>query len=158
MKSIYFARHSFAENSYSKPDYEREITNEGFNKIEEQCQLINKHNLNIDLIICSSATRTLQTARFYKQKLRMKNEIIDLDWLYEAYPTHRFLELVQGQDANCQSVMIVAHNPTISLMASNFNHSRNYELFPAGIIKMDFDVEIWQYVDIRLAKESLYLE
>ena len=158
MKSIYFARHSFAENSYSKPDFEREITNEGFERIEQQCKLINKHKLQISLIICSSATRAMQTARYFKKNLQISKGIIGLDWLYEDYSTHSFLELIQEQDDKIQSLMVVAHNPSISIIATNFNNSRNYELMPGGIIKMDFDVDNWQDVEIREAKEALYLK
>ena len=157
MKSIYFARHSFAENTYSKSDFEREITNEGYDRIDSQCQLIENQKLNVDLIICSSATRTVQTAKYIKQKLNITNTILNLDWLYEEYPTHQLLELIQGQTNQIDSIMIVAHNPTISIMATNFSNSKNYELMPAGIIKMDFDVNNWKDIDIRKAKEALYL-
>ena len=158
MKSIYFTRHSFAENTYSKPDFERQITQEGFKRIESQSLLINKLDFKIDLILCSSAKRTVQTAQYLKEKLKIEKNVIQLDWLYEEYPTHKFLELIQKQDNTIQSLMIVAHNPTISFMATNFNNSKNYELMPAGIIKMDFDVQNWRDIDIRQAKDSFYLK
>jgi len=158
MKSIYFTRHSFAENTYSKPDFERQITQEGFKRIESQSLLINKLDFKIDLILCSSAKRTVQTAQYLKEKLKIEKNIIQLDWLYEDYPTHKFLELIQKQDNTIQSLMIVAHNPTISIMATNFNNYENYDLMPAGVIKMDFDVQDWCDIDIRQSKNGLYLK
>jgi len=157
MKTIYFARHSFAEISYSKSDFEREITREGFDKIEEQCDILSKEKAKIDLIICSSAKRTIQTAKYIKLLLKINKDIIDLDWLYEEYPSYQFLELIQNQSKKIESLMIVAHNPTISVMASNFNLSKNYELMPSGIIKMDFDVSNWDDIELRSGKESLFL-
>ena len=158
MKSVLLARHSYAESSFSKSDFEREITKEGFKRIEEQVALIKQLNLKIDLIICSSATRTIQTAQHYKSLLNIEAEILDYQWLYEEYLTHELLDLIQKQDNDFDSVMIIGHNPNISVMATNFNHSRNYQFAPGAIVKLDFDIDDWSKLEIRKGKENIYLK
>jgi len=158
MKSILFARHSFAEYSFDKKDFDRTITSEGFSKIESQANLLKKRNCKIDLIISSSAQRTMQTALQFKELLNIKTNIVNYKWLYEAYTTQNILDLFQSISNHHQSVLLIAHNPSISVMASNFNHSKNYMFNPASIVKFDFNIEQWKDLDIRTGQEEFYLD
>ena len=110
MKSILISRHSFAEDSFSKPDFEREITKQGFKRIETQAKRLKENKVKVDLIICSSAKRTKQTALYYKELLSIDPEIVDYPWLYEEYPTYQLLNLIQSQSNRHQTIMIVGHN------------------------------------------------
>jgi len=158
MKSILFTRHSFAEYSYYKKDYDREITSEGFSKILEQAQILKDKNIYIDLIISSSAKRALQTAKEFKKHLNIKSDIIEYDWLYEDYTTQDITELLQKISNDKSSIMLIAHNPMISVMASKFNHSKNYLFNPTSIVKFDFNINLWEQINVRTGKEDFYLE
>ncbi len=157
MKSIFFTRHSFTEYSYDKNDIDRTLTPEGFDRINDQCKLLNLKSEKIDCIISSSALRAKQTALELKSKLGINTGIIYLDWLYESYTTHDLLELFHSLTDAYQNVMMIAHNPTISYMASNFDHSRKYVFNPCSILKLNFEIDNWTQLEIRLGKNDYYL-
>jgi phosphohistidine phosphatase len=100
----------------------------------------------------------MQTARYYRSLLSIEADIIDHKWLYQEYLTLKFLDLIQKQNDNINSIMIIGHNPNISIMATNFNHSKNYQFAPGAIVKLDFDINNWSKLDIREGKESLFLK
>ncbi len=158
MKSIYFARHSFTEYSYQKKDFDRTLTKEGFSKIKQQAILLKKQSSQIDLIISSSAKRALQTAQEFKKLLNIESDIISYKWLYEGYTTQNILELFQNISNENSSVMLIAHNPSISIMANNFNHSKNYIFNPASIVNFNFEITQWKKLNIRIGQEAFFLE
>jgi len=157
MKSIYLVRHSYTEYSYEKKDINRALTQEGFERITTQINLI-KSNFKPDIIVSSSALRAQQTALEFKKQLKINSEILFLDWLYEHYTTQDLLDLFQSFPNTINSIMLIAHNPTISVMATNFNHSMNYQFNPCSILKLDFEVEQWNSLDIRAGKENFFLD
>lgn len=157
MKSIYFARHSFAESSYSGSDFERKITPKGFSRIEEQALLLNSLNTKIDHLISSQAMRAQETADQYKTLLNIQSKAVHY-WLYESFLTQEFLEFIQQQNPKHQSIMIVGHNPTISFMASHFSHQKNYNFYPGAILKLDFEADTWSEIELRTGTESVYLK
>ena len=158
MKSIFLIRHSFTEYSSDKNDIDRSLTAEGYHRISEQSKILNSKSEKIDLIISSSALRAQETALELKLKLRINTDIKFIDWLYNTYTTQDLLELFQSISEEYQNVIIIAHNPTISYMATNFNHAKNYVFNPCSILKLDFDIDEWNMLDIRSGTESYYLD
>ena len=158
MKSIYLVRHSYTEYSYNKPDTERKLTQEGFQRIDEQMAKLKLKSAFVDIIISSSALRAKQTAQEIKKQLKLEQEILYLDWLYENYTTQDLLDYLQSLANTINSVMLIAHNPTISVMASNFNHSQNYMFMPCALLKLDFGIEHWKDISARAGQVDFYLE
>lgn len=158
MKSIVLIRHSYAEYSYNKNDFDRELTTEGFDRIRTQAQQLKNKSQKFDLIVTSSALRAKQTAEKLKTYLNINNNIVIEDWLYQDYTTQDLLELFQSFANQYQSVILIAHNPSISAMASNFSHSSNYIFNPCSILKLDFATDEWKNLNVRTGKEDFYLE
>ncbi len=158
MKSIFLIRHSYTEYSYDKKDIDRSLTTEGYNRINDQCKILNIKSEKIDLIISSTALRAQQTAIKLKSELSINTDIKFIDWLYKSYTTQDLLELFQSIPKGYRNVIIVAHNPTISYMATNFNYNRNYIFNPCSVLKLDFEIDKWEMLNIRSGKESYYLD
>lgn len=156
MKAIYLVRHSIAETVFSKPDFERCITEEGYTRIEEQINKLKRKKDSIDLIICSSARRTAQTAKALQMGLGVEQKIKDFKWLYEDYPSYQFIDFIKAQNNSYNTIMIVAHNPSISSMASLLSDSKSYEFYPGGILKLNFNTSEWRSVNIRMGKKSYF--
>jgi len=157
MKSIYFARHSFADSNYSDSDFEREISQEGFLRIEEQIELMQQFDINIDHLITSQAVRTQQTTNRYESFLNIHSKEIHY-WLYESYLTQEFLEFIQKQNPKHNEIMVVGHNPTISFMGSHFSNKKNYSFYPGAILKLDFNIDDWASIELRSGLEDFYLK
>lgn len=157
MKSVFLVRHSFAEYSYSKSDFDRELSSEGYQQIAEQYAIIENKKESIDLIISSSAVRARQTAEDFEKRLKINNDIVFLDWLYNAYAIDDLIHLLQSISNTSQSVMLIAHNPTISAIANQFLPSTYYMFNPCGILKLTFEIDDWKQLNAFDGKEDYFL-
>ncbi len=157
MKSIVFMRHSFAENAYNKPDFEREILAGGFDKIEQQALSLKSKNIVFDCVISSSAVRTQQTCRYILQKMKLNITPILEDWIYHDYTTADFLQYIQHISDEYQQLLFVGHNPSISVLAAQMNDSDFFAFQPASVLKLNFNIDSWQDIQARSGKVDFFL-
>lgn len=144
-------RHSKAQKENFSNDFERVLTAEGINRINFLYDnYLNNFNLNIDLIITSSAKRTLETAKLMKDKLRLKADIKKFKNIYSNNYEQNY-DYFFSLDEHINSVLFVAHNPAISDMASNFLHEDIY-LKTASIIAFEFDILKWEDLFLKNPK------
>jgi phosphohistidine phosphatase len=73
-----------------------------------------------ELVLCSTATRTRQTAERVMAELSQPPPVEYLRVLYEASPAD-VVEQLHAVDAAVGSVMVVGHNPTIEILASTLD-------------------------------------
>lgn len=116
MPTLLLARHARAEAPrHGLSDHARELTDEGREHATRLGQRLAEAGLVPDLVLVSSATRTVQTWELISQSMPGVEARIEDD-LYESAPG-RYLAVV-GTAGDATTVLVVGHEPTTSTVAT----------------------------------------
>ncbi len=114
MKQIIIVRHAKAEQSLTKTDYDRMLTNRG---IQDATNMALRHKELLSIVDCyitSSAVRALTTAQLFATQAGLAHKhIIPLHELYHASALKLTACISQIHNA-LQCIIIFAHNPGIT--------------------------------------------
>ncbi|MCK9374356.1 MAG: histidine phosphatase family protein [Sulfuricurvum sp.] len=118
MKTLYLIRH--AKSDWENPaldDFERPLNKRGEKNAPFMGEILAKHQIHPDLILCSPALRAKTTALKIAEKVGYKGKKIDYrESLYLA--DIRAIEaLLQSLCTSDNTVFIVGHNPGLTLFA-----------------------------------------
>lgn len=131
MRTLILLRHAQAllPNSSGK-DFNRKLSSVGEVDALLQAQRLYKAALQPDFILCSPATRTLQTAEIFCNALKMAYSHSHISpqpvtSLYHANATGYINEIRSKTPVSAQCVLIVGHNPSIEDCALFFAKDSN---------------------------------
>ncbi|HWA32856.1 MAG TPA: histidine phosphatase family protein [Cyclobacteriaceae bacterium] len=156
-KIIFVLRHAqSAGKQGGQQDYDRVLTPTGEADARALGKKLQAGNFNPDLILASAAVRTKQTTDLVNESLRISEQKIHLKKdLYEALMTH-WMDYIHLLPDNENSVLLVGHNPWLSMLASNFAGSM-LELGPCELIGFEFTVTRWSEISFS-GKEILRIK
>ena len=147
MKTVYIVRHAKSSwDSFDVADHERTLLPVGIKKTKKIIAFLNDKNVEAELIISSSAVRARETAKLiadgigYNSDLIVKNKA-----LYHAYADDIYTELF-SVDNSVNSVMIVAHNPTLTDFVNDFVEPEIMNLPTSGVVCVNFDTDSWENI------------
>ena len=156
MKRLFLLRHAKAVPAESGiEDFDRTLMLSGMQDAGAMARYLSKSEYAVDLILCSSAARTMQTAELVVQQLECEIEYRDA--LYLAEPA-KILAAVRGAPAGISRLMVVGHNPGLEAAAAllarepvrrkeRARHEALEEKFPTCALAItDFDVGRWHDV------------
>jgi phosphohistidine phosphatase len=156
MKRLFLLRHAKAVPAESGiDDFDRTLMLSGMQDAGAIARYLRKSDYAVDLILCSAAARTLQTAELMLQELEC--EIEYRDNLYLAEPA-KILATVRGAPVGVSALMVVGHNPGLEACAAllareplrrkeRVRHEALEEKFPTcALAILDFDVGRWRDV------------
>ncbi len=157
MKVLYLMRHAKSSWSFDDlTDKERPLNNRGREDAPVMGQALAKRNTHLDLIVASPAVRTLSTAALVAQELRYPHEHIKVDErIYEAEVAD-LLAVVRELPDETSSVLLVAHNNTITDFANVLSTNQIEEMPTAGIVCLHFNCAHWAEVDRANAEFYFY--
>lgn len=150
MRTLYLLRHAESPMSFAQKDSERSLSDYG----RQQAGQIAIHLKDIDLALCSSATRTQETLENAINSGASAKEIKMIDNLYNA-SMETILDEIRS--ANAQNLLIVAHNPGIHLTAHSLaksDQSLAYEKLsvsypPCSLTILKCDIKDWALLEKR---------
>jgi len=156
MKRLFLLRHAKAQPADGgTEDFDRTLMLSGMQDAAAMAHHLRKSDHKINLILCSSSARTIQTAELVLHEL--KAEIEYRDNLYLADPA-KIMAAVRGAPANVASLMVVGHNPGLEDCATMLarepvrrkersRYEQLEEKFPTcALAILDFDVGRWRDV------------
>ncbi|WP_462248291.1 SixA phosphatase family protein [Ekhidna sp.] len=145
-RKIYLIRHSYAEDSRGKRDFDRQLTLEGQSTIRALGRHLINQNFNPDIILCSSSVRTTETAVNLIEELEMNEGVVEYkDVIYNA-SVREMLEVLNNVPNNYKSVAIIGHNPTITFFGEYLSGSIIGNMEPAGIVTIKLEKLKWNEV------------
>ena len=155
MKRLLLLRH--AKSSRDNPrlqDFDRPLAKRGREAAPEIGRHMRKAGWLPDLVLCSTAKRTQETAELVLAELGGKAEMRLVDGLYLAAP-EQMLKEIHAVEAKAGTLLVVAHNPGTALLAnylaaSGDKHAihRLREKFPtAGLAVFDVDANSWSKLE-----------
>jgi len=145
MKTIYIVRHAKSSwGDFDVSDHERTLMPIGIKKTKKVIGFLKRENVSVDLIISSSAVRAFETAKLIADAIGYDSDLIVKNkTLYHAGVDDVYNELF-AIDNSINSVMIVAHNPTLTDFVNEFVESPITNLPTTGVVSVSFDVDSWE--------------
>ncbi len=145
MKILYLVRHSKSSwKDLSLNDFDRPLNKRGKKDALAMGDYLTKMKVDIDLIISSPAKRALETSRILTKKFSFNKKIQLEQTLYEGN-LKNILSMIMNIDEQFQNVMLIGHNPVLTVLA-NYLLNENIDNIPtSGIVAIKFSSD-WRTI------------
>ncbi|MBO7495844.1 MAG: histidine phosphatase family protein [Salinivirgaceae bacterium] len=146
-KSIIIMRHALSENGgWLMPDADRHILPEGIRQTEEVARKMLDSGLVPDMVWTSHAQRAIETAQVVLETLNVDVEQQILRILY-GEEEESVIEAVCLCDNSTECLLVVAHNPLVSRLASRLSGSSVFGWFATSdLVWLEFDTDDWSKI------------
>ncbi|MGH6962525.1 MAG: SixA phosphatase family protein [Dongiaceae bacterium] len=153
MKTLYLFRH--AKSSWTNndaEDFDRPLAPRGRRAAPAMAAHMRKQGYVPDLVLCSPARRTRETAALVQPVLGTAIPLRFDDKLYLASAEH-ILRQVQAVEDKVRRLLVIGHNPGLQRLAARLAddahaRARLGRKFPtAGLAVFEFDVRQWNDIE-----------
>ena len=144
---LYLLRHAEStEKLPGQPDKDRELTSRGVRETLLIGSYLYKENASFDTVLCSTATRARTTAGLMADAMKFQTEkIVEEEALYDA-STRTFFQFISQLNDQYQTILCVAHNPSISYLAESLTKAEIGDMPPSGLVIIKFNIQSWKEV------------
>lgn len=157
MKRLVIFRHAKAGPHDEAHDKQRALAERGRNDAALMGRAMRDRGYLPDLVLCSSAKRTVETWEHAAPALGAKPDIRFLDELYDA-PDKSVLKTIRDVKASAPVLMYIGHNPGLENLARKLVRKPGdaekkqiaamEKKFPTSAVAViDFDVSAWSKID-----------
>jgi len=133
-KRLFLLRHAHSPSVPGMRDMDRELSAQGIEQAAALGQHMKENNFVPDMVLCSSAPRTRKTLGGVLQSIDVAN-VKYLPILYTG-SVGDYLEQIQRCDDTYDSILVVAHNPSIyglvALLAETNDEAMAHRLTVSG--------------------------
>jgi phosphohistidine phosphatase len=146
-KHIILIRHAQAEGIQSGlKDIERRLTSEGSKDAMRMGKLLFEGNIIPDLILSSSAERTIETTRYICEQLDFDFDNVAFEEdLYES-SVRLLVKSIEKINSEHKCVFLIAHNPSISYLAEYLTGEVIGNLPPCGVVNLSSEIDSWKEI------------
>jgi len=144
MKTLFLLRH--AKSSWADPDlkdFERPLSSRGAQDVPLMAERFLSRHAGVDSIVCSPATRTKSTAKALAKLINYPtDEIVSNPELYFA-GAPMFLKAVRLVDDECDSAMLIGHNPAITDFVNEMAGCDINNIPNCGLVELSLPIDHW---------------
>ncbi len=145
MKTLYLMRHAKSSWKHAElNDLERPLLEKGLKRTRLIIDFLKSNNVDIELIICSHATRSLETARIIAHAFGISNDNFRVEKAVYMADAESLTDQLYDLPSGVDKVMIVGHNPAITNLANNFLKEKIDYLPTSGVIAIAFSTDRWE--------------
>jgi phosphohistidine phosphatase len=164
MLTLSLLRHAKSSwKDMSIPDHGRALNDRGKVEAPLMGKAMNKHGLDPDLVLCSTARRTRDTLALVLPELKTEPKVLYVDGLYHGTPAE-MLHILKTDGAGASQVLMIGHNPELQTFALDLIGSGpkllksklEDKLPTAGLIVLRFLTGTWS-VAVKSGKLELFL-
>jgi phosphohistidine phosphatase len=141
MKNLYLLRHANTFPS-TENDKDRILTPKGVKEIKAISLQEHLKESQIDIVLCSTSTRTTQTLHHLEDFL-YKNFYTEFKEKLYNPKSEDLLSEIQGTPDHFTNLLTISHNPAISDIANYLLKDSNISLGTAHIVKIGLDIDSW---------------
>lgn len=149
MKKLFLIRHAKSSWANSdESDFSRPLNERGKNDSKKMAALFSSRKIKIDLILCSTALRTRQTAIYFSDALDFSEKNIHyMDELYHA-SSDSIYSTISKIENEFSSVLVFCHNPGITDFVNTLNDNIHLDNMPTcSIFGVEFNNADWKEFD-----------
>lgn len=146
-RQLYLLRHAQTlEKRQDEKDVDRMLTPIGFQNANRMGMNLKNKQVQPDIIICSAAMRTQQTAEsiaehvsYDSNKVHVNSEVYDAS-------IRTLLSVVNNLKDEWRTVVLIGHNPSISYLAEYITGEAVGNMSTCGLVNIQFKLDHWQEV------------
>ncbi len=160
MKRLCLLRH--AKSDWSNPgldDFDRPLNERGLKTADFMARFIASSPWRPDGVLCSTACRARETFAPLQRLLGHKVSAQFSDKLYHALPDELLEQARELAPDHVQTLLIVAHNPGLSLLAADLMPTQDDESLAqgdgvptAGFLVFELDIQSWRDIELKPAR------
>ncbi|WP_339704125.1 histidine phosphatase family protein [Algoriphagus aquimarinus] len=143
MKQLFLLRHGEAGFSQGS-DFQRQLTKKGRENLIRMGESLDEKLKSVDLMYCSSAQRTMETADLIGKRITIKESIFTRD-IYQGNLVD-MISLLEKTSSSVDSCLFVGHNPTISLLLAHISDENYLGLQPGMMAVIDLEISDWKMI------------
>ncbi|MTI21024.1 histidine phosphatase family protein [Fulvivirga sp. RKSG066] len=146
-KTLFLLRHARASDRLiGQKDFDRELDSIGLQNSTRMGINFSHKAVHFDMIMSSPAMRAKQTASLVSEQIKYDTKKIHLnEEIYEA-SVRTLLQVINRLKDEWTTVLIVAHNPSISYLAEYLTGSEIGDMTTCGVCHLEFETESWAEV------------
>jgi phosphohistidine phosphatase len=144
-RSLILIRHTKSSwADFSLPDFDRPLKKDRTEDAKNMAKYLKELNVKPNLILCSPAKRTKQTAEYFCEKLKYDFGKIHFDErLYES-SAEEYMSVIRETDEEVKTLVVIGHNPSITDFANQFLESKIDEVPTTGVVWLQFKNSDWE--------------
>lgn len=147
MKKLYIVRH--AKSSWKFPeldDFDRPLNKRGKRDAPRMGQFLKEKDLQVDMLLSSSAARAKRTAEILADSLSLPANKIKFDReIYES-DTMGLQKIVSRLDDRYTDAMLVGHNPGMTYFANMLANIRIDNIPTCGVVCVNLKISSWKEI------------
>lgn len=143
MKQLFLLRHGEASFSQGS-DFQRQLTKKGRENLIRLGKSLDQKHMYVDLMYCSSAERTMQTADLIRKTIPIKESIFTKD-IYHG-DLGDIISLLEKTSSSVNTCLLIGHNPVISLLLSHLSDENYLGLQPGMMAILDLEIADWKMI------------
>lgn len=144
MKILTLVRHAKSSWEDSKiSDRERPLNKRGEHDAPMMGKRVVAAGIRPSLILSSPAVRAWTTAKIIAQEIGYPREFLQRENSLYLASLDNIIDVLIAQDAEFNSVMIVGHNPGITIFANYLSPGLTDNLPTAGVVSVGFEQDDW---------------
>lgn len=144
MKKLLLIRH--AKSSWKQAetaDFDRPLNKRGLQDAPMMGKRLAANRAAPDLLLSSPANRAISTAIKLAEALQYSEAKIQIEpKIYEA-STKDLLQIIQNLPDTVQDVILVGHNPAISMLSSRLNGGITHDMPTCGVAQLELPITHW---------------
>jgi phosphohistidine phosphatase len=155
MKTLVIIRH--AKSSWSNADlndHDRPIKGKGRDRTHKVAGYLKEHNIVPDLMVSSTAVRTVETASIIAHELNYPLESIVCEKTFYHANVSSITDYLFGLNNDVDTVFIFGHNPTFTHLSNNFVDDPIDWLPTTGTVCINFDTDKWEKIMLANRKTN----
>ncbi len=145
MKTLYIIRHAKSFwAGFNQTDHERQLSETGREHIQKIVEFLRTKAVRPQVILASSARRTIDTARWLSDGLGLKEEIIRSEPALYLADEEKISEEIGLQSDDFNQLMVIGHNPGITDFVNLFLKNPIDLLPTSAVVCFTFDTTEWE--------------
>lgn len=145
MKTLIFVRHGEAGYEAAS-DYKRELTSVGKLQAENTATFLLGQSLIPEVVMCSSAARTMETCDIICRKLDFGIDKIQPFLKFYSKGFETYIDEIIALEDTIECAMIVGHNPAVSQLVNYFCKDELLHMKPGSMVAVAFDLKNWNSI------------
>ncbi len=147
MKRLYLIRHAKSSwEDHLLSDYDRPLSDRGKRDAPKIAEVLKSKNVSPDLIISSTARRTLKTSKIFSTILNYSIEnIVEDSTIYEA-TTQNLLDIINKIDDANDTVLVFGHNPAFTVLANLLGDKYIDNMPTCAVAELELTANSWKDV------------
>lgn len=146
MKTLYLLRHAKSDGGSGGPDHDRTLAPRGVDAAQRVGRFLAEIGQLPERVVSSSATRAKTTAQLAATAGDWGTDVETDPALYDGGPED-MLAWLQRVDDETNSLLLVGHQPTWSLLAEGLIGGGQLRFPTAALARIDLQLELWREIE-----------